>query len=46
METILKSIAVPTNASKSSQLLTEEAVNASPDFYADILQSIYMRSLG
>ncbi|MHC5746318.1 MAG: hypothetical protein ACYTXT_31380 [Nostoc sp.] len=46
MEAILKSIAVPTDASKSSQLLPEEAVNASLDFYADILQSIYMRSLG
>ncbi|MEH1887772.1 hypothetical protein [Nostoc sp.] len=46
MEAILKSIAVPTDASKSSQLLPEEAVNASLDFDADILQSKYMRSLG
>ncbi|WDD36743.1 hypothetical protein PQG02_37290 (plasmid) [Nostoc sp. UHCC 0926] len=46
MEAILKSIAVPPGVSKSPQVLPEEAVNASPDFDADISQSKYMRSLG
>ncbi len=32
METVLKSIAIPADISKSPQVLPAETVNASPDF--------------